>query len=101
MIFLERRTVSRKTASDGRLEITKPTATRLEAVMVPISVELDGTTDPVKLSNMACTCRGEEKAHVHFFLEADRLKSLEAGIDIELELDETARRVHIRRVDPD
>jgi hypothetical protein len=100
-MLLERRTVSRKTAGDGRLEITKPTAERLEAMAAPFSIELDGLHIPTRIGTMACTCRGAENPHVHYFLEAERLKSLAPGGEVELELDEGAQCVHIRPASQD
>lgn len=99
-MLLERRTVSRKTAGDGRLEITKPTALRLEAMKAALTVELEGLRVPARIDTMVCTCRGAEKPHVHYFLEAERLKALESGREIELELDEGAQSVRIRPVSP-
>lgn len=98
LMLLERRTVSRKTAGDGRLEITKPTALRLEAVKAALTIDLEGLRIPARMDTMACTCRGAEKPHVHYFLEAEGLKALEGGREVELELDEGAQSVRIRPV---
>ena len=96
-MFLERRTVSRKTAGDGRLEITKHSASRVETLGRSFTIDLDGETVSASLGTMACTCRGAETPHVHYFLEAEALKLLASGGLVELELDEAAQQVRIRQ----
>ncbi|MGH7470789.1 MAG: hypothetical protein ACRENP_22815 [Longimicrobiales bacterium] len=88
-MFLERRTVSRKTAGDGRLEITKQAALVIEPLGQTLTVELAGETVQASLGTMACTCRGAENPHVHYFLQCDRFKSLAAQSVVDLELDRT------------
>ncbi len=65
---IEHRTVSRKTPGDGK--------------------HGDGA-----LGTMPCTCRGHDKPHVHYFVESDLLRSLAAGSEVDLFLDEDARRL--------
>ena len=77
--LLEVRAVSRKTARDGRHEITADTASRLRALSSPLSVVVDGVPDAGAVASMPCTCRPE--AHEHWFIEAPALRSLEAGRD--------------------
>lgn len=74
---LERRTVSRKTANDGKHEISPETAARLRALSLPIDVIVDGVADAATVVPMPCTCRAEP--HEHWFIEATALRSLEAG----------------------
>src|SRR5688572_30992075 len=74
---LERRTVSRKTARDGKHEITPETAARLRALSLPLDVIVDGVVDRATVVPMACTCRPEP--HEHWFIEATALRALEAG----------------------
>jgi hypothetical protein len=74
---LERRTVSRKTARDGKHEISPETAARLRALSLPIDVIVDGVADTATVVPMPCTCRAEP--HEHWFIEATALRSLEAG----------------------
>jgi hypothetical protein len=95
-MFLERRTVSRKTPGDGRLEITKSVAQRLEHLGPTFVVYVDG--EPVRgaLGTFACTCRGESSPHVHYFLESDRLKRLTPGDEVDVELDERSNRVILK-----
>ena len=75
--LLERRTVSRKTARDGKHEISADTAARLRALPPPLEVIVDGVADTATVVPMPCTCRPE--AHEHWFIEAGALRSLEAG----------------------
>ena len=96
-MFLERRTVSRKTPHDGRLEITKDVAQHLEHLGPTFVVEVDGETVRGVLGTFACTCRGESNPHVHYFLESERLKRLQPGAEIDLELDESSNRVTLKR----
>jgi hypothetical protein len=96
-LFRERRTVSRKTPGDGRLEITKQAAQRVERLGEAFVIDVGGESVAGTLGNFACTCRGEANPHVHYFLQAERLKRLEPGSDLDLELDETASRVVLRR----
>jgi hypothetical protein len=74
---LEVRTISRKTARDGKHEISEATASRLGALASPLHVLVDGVSDRGTVASMACTCRPE--AHEHWFIEAEALRSLEAG----------------------
>jgi hypothetical protein len=83
-MFLERRTVSRKTAKDGRLEITKRAAERITGAF---DVELSGARSPASLGTMECTCRGADNPHVHYFVESPVLQQLSAGAEVDLHLD--------------
>jgi hypothetical protein len=74
---LEVRTISRKTARDGKHEISEATASRLRALASPLSVVVDGVADRGIVASMPCTCRPE--AHEHWFIEAGALRSLEPG----------------------
>lgn len=96
-MFLERRTVSRKTPGDGRLEITKSVAQRLEPLGPTFVVDLEGETVRGTVGTFHCTCRGEANPHVHYFLESERLKELSPGNEVDLELDERSNRVIVKR----
>lgn len=98
-MFLERRTVSRKTPGDGRLEITKSVAQRLEGLGPTLVIETDGDKVRGAIGTFACTCRGESNPHVHYFLEAERLRQLAPGDQVDLELDEASNRVILRSVE--
>jgi len=88
-MFLERRTVSRKTPGDGRLEITKQAALAIEQLGAAIAITLDGDAVHAALSTMPCTCRGGDTPHVHFFLQSERFKSLLPGSTISIDLEST------------
>lgn len=96
-MFLERRMVSRKTPGDGRLEITKIVAQRLEHLGPTFVVDVDGETVRGALGTFACTCRGESNPHVHYFLESEHLKRLQPGNEVDIELDESSNRVILKR----
>ena len=96
MKHLETRIVSRKTPGDGRLEITKQTAQRIESLSPPFLLELHGAISEVNVGTMACTCRGADNPHVHYFLESEWLKSLKAADEVELLLDADTRTVSVR-----
>ena len=74
---LEVRTVSRKTARDGKHEISPATAARLRALATGLDFIVDGVRDRGRVESMACTCRPE--AHEHWFIQSDALRGLEAG----------------------
>jgi hypothetical protein len=93
---LEQRTVSRKTPVDGKLEITKPIADRLERLAGGLSVQVDHETGSGSLGTYECTCRGPENRHVHFFLQSDALKTLVPDARVSLDLDEEAACIHVR-----
>ncbi|MFN2565119.1 MAG: hypothetical protein ABR499_08945 [Gemmatimonadaceae bacterium] len=95
-MLLERRTVSRKTPGDGRLEITKRAAGRLRDLGLAFDVDLGGERTAASLATMTCTCRGEEKPHEHYFLESTAFKRLTPGAEVELELEASTGVVRVR-----
>jgi hypothetical protein len=99
-VFLERRTVSRKTPGDGRLEITKAAALRVERLGNAFAIDPDGTSVAGTLETFACTCRGPANPHVHYFLVAERLKGLTPGSVLDLQLDEPGKRVIVQPAAP-
>jgi hypothetical protein len=74
---LEVRPVSRKTARDGKHEISAATAARLRALPAPLTVRVDGVIDRATVAAMPCGCRPE--AHEHWFIEAAALRAVETG----------------------
>src|SRR4051812_15584062 len=94
-MFLERRTVSRKTPNDGRLEITKNAAERFSAMPDAFDVELSGARSPASIGTMECTCRGVDNPHVHYFIQSPALQRLTAGSDVDLDLDVASALVRI------
>src|SRR4051812_19743808 len=97
-MLLERRTISRKTAGDGRLEITKVAASKLGAPGDELPVDADGRRPDATLGTMDCTCRGADKPHVHYFIQSDVLKGLAAGAEVDLDFDPSRRTVHVASV---
>jgi hypothetical protein len=91
---LERRPVSRKTARDGKHEISAGLASRLRTLADKLDVIVDGVTDRASIASMPCTCRGPE-AHEHWFLACDALRRMEAGREARLALREDGRTVEI------
>ena len=86
-MHLERRTVSRKTAKDGRLEITKRAAEKFSALAASFDVDVSGARSQASLGTMECTCRGADNPHVHYFIQSPVLKALGAGDEVDLDLD--------------
>lgn len=91
---LETRVVSRKTARDGKHEISADTAARLRTLPSPLSVVVDGVADRAGVASMPCTCRPE--AHEHWFVESQALRSLEAGCEATMSLGADGRTIDIR-----
>jgi hypothetical protein len=91
---LETRLVSRKTARDGKHEISADTAARLRALPSPLSVVVDGVADCAGVASRPCTCRPE--AHEHWFVESQALRSLEAGREATMSLATDGRTIDIR-----
>jgi hypothetical protein len=87
LTLLERRTVSRKTPGDGRLEITRRAAARLENLGQDFALDVGGERASATLGTMTCTCRGTERPHEHYFLESPALKRLTPGSEVDLQLD--------------
>ncbi len=94
-MLLERRTVSRKTPGDGRLEITKRAAAQLGSLGEALHLEVGGERAAATLGTMTCTCRGAEKPHEHYFLESPALKRLAPGSEVDLELEASAGLVRV------
>ena len=90
---IERRTVSRKTPGDGKLEITKVAAGRLEPLGTEFPLAVDDERGRGSLASRPCTCRGGDKPHVHYFVESDLLRSLAAGSEVDLFLDDGGRQL--------
>ena len=91
---LERRAVSRKTARDGKHEISAGLASRLRRLADKLDVIVDGVADRASIASMSCTCQGPE-AHEHWFLESDALRGMEAGREARLALGDDGRTLEI------
>lgn len=95
-MLLERRTVSRKTPGDGRLEISRATADVIAPRGERLTTECQGRLAAATLVEMACSCaKGAGGQHQHVFLQSDVFRTLEAGADVELRLDEVTGRVSV------
>lgn len=93
--LIERRTVSRKTPGDGKLEITKVAASALESLGDHFAVLVDTREGDARLGSMPCTCRGGDTPHVHYFVESALLRTLAAGTEVDLTLDDAGKRLLI------
>jgi hypothetical protein len=47
---------------------------------------------------MPCTCRGGDAPHVHYFVESELFRSLTAGAEVELLVDDTEKRLIVAGV---
>jgi hypothetical protein len=94
-MLLERRTVSRKTPNDGKLEISRKTADAVGAVGPRLRVEWHGQEAPASVVMLACTCARGAGQHEHLFLESQLLRSLEAGSEVDLTLHRGACRLSV------
>jgi hypothetical protein len=92
-MHLDRRTVSRKTPRDGRLEISPGAAARLGEIGSVLRAEWSGATGPANLVSMSCTCGGAEAKHDHYFLESAVLRTLPVGQEVDLALESSTVRV--------
>ena len=85
-MHLERRTVSRKTPGDGRLEISQQAADRLRSVGADLQVSLDGLRALAVVETMSCTCHGKDTPHQHHFLQSATFSQLVPGATVDIEL---------------
>jgi hypothetical protein len=98
-MLLETRTVSPKTARDGKLEISPDVALRLEALGAEFPVETSRGRGVGRATSMACTCARDAGAgHVHHFVESALFQSLPPSAEVQLELDEEHAAFVVRAV---
>jgi hypothetical protein len=90
---IEQRTISRKTPGDGKVEITKVAAGRLESLGQAFPVRVSDADGHARLGEMPCTCRGKEAPHVHYFVESELFRSLTPGSTVELLVDDAGHRL--------
>jgi hypothetical protein len=93
--FLERRAVSRKTARDGKHEISADLAARLRELAITLDVIVDGVADRASIASMPCTCQGPD-VHEHWFLESNALRSMEVGKEATLSFASDGRTLEVR-----
>ena len=100
-MLLERRTVSRKTPRDGRLEISAGSAERLAALGREFAVATGGVTGRGRLEAMPCGCaKGAGGGHVHHFVESPLLTSLVPESTVLVELDEASDTIRVEPTEP-
>jgi hypothetical protein len=93
-MFEERRTVSRKTRADGKLEISAGAAGRLPAAgRFPLT--LDGEPGEASLVSFPCTCRAEP--HEHYFIEGQLLRALAPTSEVVVRIPPDGRSVAVKR----
>ena len=92
---IESRTISRKTPGDGKLEITKNAAGKLESLGTTFSVRVNEREGDATLGTMPCTCRGDDQPHVHYFVESELFRSLVPGSSVDLLVDDGHKRLLI------
>ena len=93
----ENRTVSRKTPSDGKLEISPVAASVVAAFGHDFEIETGDGPARARLVGMPCTCRkaNASGAHVHYFLESETLRSLTPESVVRIEIEEGEQRVRV------
>lgn len=89
-MLIEHRTVSRKTAVDGKLEISEAAAARLAALGTSFPLRTARGESSGKLIEMSCTCAKSDATgqHLHHFVESDALRALEPDSEVRVELDD-------------
>jgi hypothetical protein len=92
---LERRTVSRKTPLDGKLEITKQAASSLVPLGSAFAVRALGQPGQATLGEYPCSCRGGDTPHVHYFLVSETFKALAPGSEVDIDFDADARQLRV------
>jgi len=90
---IEQRTISRKTPADGKIEITKVAASRLESLGRAFTVRVGDADGQARMGEMPCTCRGKDVPHVHYFVESELFRSLVPGSTIALLIDDAVPRL--------
>ncbi len=83
------RTVTDKTARDGRLEIGDRSGAMLGSVN-GLAVELKGIVAPARVDRFDCDCRDD---HRHFYVESDAFKRLPIGTVVALRFDAGQGRI--------
>jgi hypothetical protein len=94
-MLLERRTVSRKTPNDGKLEISRVTADAVSPLGPRLTVAWQGSDAPAAVVTLVCTCPKGAGQHQHLFLESALFRTLEPGSEVDLKLEEGTDRVSV------
>src|SRR5688572_19479359 len=82
-MHLDRRTVSRKTPRDGKLEISAGAAAQLQLSGSDLRAHWKSESAAASLSTMRCSCGGGDTQHEHFFLESEIFRGLPVGEEVE------------------
>jgi hypothetical protein len=99
-MFLEQRSVSRKTPLDGRLEISAASAEQLGALGAEFPVAALGRERPGRLESLECGCgKAADARHVHHFVVSPLLRGLAVGSEVRLEVDETRGALHVEEAE--
>jgi hypothetical protein len=93
--YLERRTVSRKTPRDGKLEISGDAARALLPMGERLNVDWAGDSAPARIVAMSCTCGGGESDHEHFFVQSELLRGMDPESMVDLSVDEASGRLTV------
>ena len=94
-MLLERRTVSRKTPNDGKLEISRGTADAVGPLGSRLRVAWRGQEALASVVMMTCNCAKGAGQHEHVFLESELLRSLDVGSEVDLTLDPGVSRLSV------
>ena len=94
-MLLERRTVSRKTPTDGKLEISRAAAEALSSLGEELTAEWSDRTAPAVIVAMTCTCAKGAGQHEHLFLQSALFRTLEAGTEVDVHLEHAPPRVAV------
>ena len=92
-MHLDRRTVSRKTPRDGKLEISADASSHLAPLGPHLSAGWHGAEAPAALVRMSCTCGSGNATHEHHFLESVLFRTLPVGETVDVTLESGVVRV--------
>jgi len=89
--FLARVVVSRKTPSDGKLEIPGAVRAHLARDTRELRVRVGAETASATLASMRCDCaKAAPGGHEHHFVVCNLLRDLTPGTEVTLDLEEAA-----------
>ncbi|MBK5187179.1 MAG: hypothetical protein JJD97_02980 [Gemmatimonadaceae bacterium] len=89
-MLIERRTVSRKTPRDGKLEISARAAAQLGSLGASFPLRTGRGDGSARLIAMMCSCEkvAATGQHQHHFVESDLLRALEPDTEVRIETDD-------------
>ena len=62
-----------------------------------LRVSWQGEQALATVATMACTCRGSDNPHEHYFVQSELLKALEVGAEVELSLNAVEEMLTVTR----